>query len=250
MLFAHLSDLCRRRDDKNIVAASDFLTEAEQRSAEIVLSHTDHLFFGGFRDAERKIAVFLPDYFSEDSLYESPSICSVAFVNISLSAYDIENGGAIGNRDVLGSLMGFGIKRESVGDIAAEGGKATVAVKEKISGLIVSELRKIGRFNVSVSVSDKPEIAVTRRYIEKRITVASPRLDGIVAGVFDISREKAADCVRLGLVSVNGSVIQKNDVQLASDDTVSLRGRGKARITLTGDTSRKGRMIVIAMLYA
>jgi RNA-binding protein YlmH len=225
------------------------LTEAEQRFARSVLSGKDYLFFGGFDDAERRVALFLPDYVTSEDIIFEPGIADICYINILLSRFDAENGVSVSNRDVLGSLMGLGIKRELIGDIAVSGTAASIAVKNKISSFIVSELKKIGRYSVEVYSSNRASVTVVRSYRKKALTVASPRLDGIISGVFDISREKAADNIRLGLVCLNGSPVQKSDQSVKSGDTVSLRGRGKARITVTNSFSRKGRIIICAEIY-
>lgn len=247
---AHLMDLCWRRDDRDVITASDFLTEAEQKAAEQILNGKDHLLFGGFEDAERRIVVFLPGYYALSDIISEPKLCGITYLNVMMSGYDIGKGNVLTNRDVLGTVMSTGIKRESIGDIASEGGLASVAVKDKVADFLHGEIKKIGGFSVDTVVSDKPVISVVRKYIEKRITVSSPRLDGIIAGIFDVSRDKAAEYVRAGLVSVNGDVSQKTDRKLEFGDTVSLRGKGKARIRFTGDTSRKGRDVLIALIYS
>ena len=65
--------------------------------------------FGGYPEAERAVACYLPPYLEENSLYaEGPVTCICA------SYFE---GECLTHRDFLGSLMGAGIKRETVGDI-------------------------------------------------------------------------------------------------------------------------------------
>jgi RNA-binding protein YlmH len=75
-------------------------------------------------------------------------------------------------------------------------------------------------------------------------TVASPRLDAAVSGLFRISREKAAGHIKFGNVSLNYEACLKPDAQVKAGDIISLRGSGKARIKDFGALSRKGRLFI------
>ena len=72
----------------------------------------------------------------------------------------------------------------------------------------------------------------------------SMRLDAVTAGMFDLSRTEAAREIRLGNVSLNYEPTEKPDAQISAGDIISLRGAGKGSVT--GGTSRKGRLFVYA----
>ena len=117
MLISHLLDLQEKCRAKNVIQSSDFLTPEERAEAERQLINA--FFFGGFGDAERTCAIFLPDYISKEEVVSDPAIAGISGVKISLSAYDID--GKTGHRDVLGALMNIGIRREVTGDIVCCG---------------------------------------------------------------------------------------------------------------------------------
>ena len=52
-----------------------------------------------------------------------------------------------------------------------------------------------------------------------------------------------------GNVSLNYELSEKTDSPVREGDVLSLRGRGKGKITGTGGTSRKGRLFVYAEIY-
>ena len=77
----------------------------------------------------------------------------------------------------------------------------------------------------------------------------SPRLDAVVGGLFDLSRTEAARQIAAGTVSVNYEVSLKTDTAIREGDILSLRGKGKGKITGFGGNSRKGRIFVTAEIY-
>ena len=71
--------------------------------------------FGGYKDAERKMLIFLPDYLDESWLESEDG--PIAAVRASYF-----EGDTLTHRDFLGALMGCGVKRETIRDIyVAEG---------------------------------------------------------------------------------------------------------------------------------
>ena len=66
VLLAHILDKCEQCRNRNIPSATDFLSPAEQRSAQDLLHaaaiHDGYAFCGGYARAERKMLLFLPDW--------------------------------------------------------------------------------------------------------------------------------------------------------------------------------------------
>jgi RNA-binding protein YlmH len=82
-----------------------------------------------------------------------------------------------------------------------------------------------------------------------RITVASLRLDKIVASGFGLSRTDAADIIRSGQVQLNWVVELRPDADVPIGATISLRGRGRIRLASEVGLSRKDRHILILEQY-
>ena len=80
-------------------------------------------------------------------------------------------------------------------------------------------------------------------------TVASARLDCIVAAICSLSREKARAAVISGLVEVNFENETAPDKNLSVPAVVSVRGYGKFRINSVSDVTRKGRLRLDADKY-
>lgn len=244
ILLSHIFDLCERRNSRNVITASDFLSEPDAYLAEILINTVkaeNYVFFGGYGDAERKCVVFLPDYYTEDDINDEPSLCDISYIEASVDKFN-EKSASFSHRDVLGSLMGLGIERHLIGDIVADGGRAVFAVKSKIVPFITENLIKISRYPVTITVYDKYEMTPKNDYVSDSDTVASMRLDAVISSVFLVSRSAACDAINGGLVSVNGIAVIKPDRTVNEGDKLSLRGKGKAVIDSVGGFSKKGRI--------
>ncbi len=245
--FAHIVDLAERCEKRNVVTATAFLTESERARVDMLLrglGFGSFVFWGGYEDAERTCAVFLPDYIEEIS-NESADI---TFVGVKVDKFN-KNEADFSHRDILGSLMGLGIERESVGDITAKGGEGYFAVKKSVLPFVLDSLEKIGRY--PVEVRECPDMVFERNddFEENTDTVASMRLDGILASVFSLSRSVASDKISAGLVQVNGLTQKKCDSDVKEGDKISLKGSGKVVLLKTDGISRKGRIRIVFRKY-
>lgn len=244
ILLSHIYDLCERRNGRNIITASDFMSEPDARLAEILINTVkaeNYLFFGGYDEAERQCVVFLPDYFTADDMKNEPTLCDIGYVKASVDKFNEKNAD-FSHRDVLGSLMGLGIERHLIGDIITEGGDAVFTVKSKILPFISENLVKISRYPVTVEVFERYEMAPKQDFVSGSDTVASMRLDAVASSVFSLSRAAASDAINGGIVSVNGVVVTKPDRTVNEGDKLTLRGKGKAIIDSVGGFSKKGRI--------
>jgi RNA-binding protein YlmH len=242
--YSHLLDLMQRTENRNVIATSGFLTEAEADGAEKLLraaGASSYLFFGGYPEAERKCVIFLPDYFDADAVLAEPPLAELVYLVASVNKFDM-GAADFSHRDVLGSLMGLGIERDVVGDIVTDGGTAVMVVKASIADFIAENLTKIGRYAVTVTAYERYHVTPKRDFEEGYDTVASLRLDAVVSSIFKTSRGMAADAIGGGLVTVNGIAVTKSDMTVREGDKIALRGKGKAVLDKTDGFSKKGRI--------
>ena len=112
VLLAKVLDRARQASDRNIPAATDFLSPAQQVQAMDLLHaagipETAYVRWGGYDGAERVLLLFLPDWMEpEDARSYSPIRCLRA---------SFRGEEKLTHRDFLGSLMGMGIVRKSWG---------------------------------------------------------------------------------------------------------------------------------------
>lgn len=229
---------------KNIPASTAFLTPRELEMTRFLFGQQEGLYtFGGYGDAERQLLVFLPDYLEESSLLEedSPLVCLRA------TFFDADT---LSHRDFLGSLMGIGIARETVGDICVGKGSCDFFVTSQIAPYILQNFTGAGRTKVHLEQIPLSAVSVSEPEVKEiKDTVASVRLDSVISSGFRIGRSAAAQYVTAGKVSIDGLPCEKPDKEIKEGAKISVRGLGKIKLHSVGGTTKKGRISLIIHRY-
>ena len=257
LLIARLEDKIRQAADNYMMTAGDFLDMHQRKVAEDYCKSRKlpvrYAFYGGYEDAERCMPVFLPDYIerAEDGVPDEITEL-VRAIRVTVP----KGGRVLTHRDYLGSLLALGLDREVTGDILVRqpdeknGGGADIIVETGVAEFIEMNYDRAGRANLSVEVLPIGELDMgTQNIVQKHDTVASLRLDNIVSSAFALSRAKAAEAIRRGIVSVNSVEAMKVDQEIGEGDRIVVRGKGKAVLTEAGGRSRKDRIIVTFNIY-
>lgn len=252
LLEARLEDHLSR-SERGELAVSRFLTPGERKLAERWLSargvQSRAVFWGGYSGAERACLFLLPDFYAdlpdlmpkpgEDPALTLPDADAVAAVKITGSGFR-----ALAHRDYLGSLLGLGLERDAMGDICVQNGhEAVVFCLRKLVPFLLSDLQKVASDTVKCR-EYHPDAQFTdgRNYQPISDTVASPRLDCVVAALTNLSRENAQNAVRAGLVEVDFEPEERVDRLLEAPATVSVRGYGRFILRAFDGETRKGRL--------
>ncbi len=191
-----------------------------------------YLFFGGYEGASRVMLGCFPDW-DEECLFP---ITPITFL--------FRRQDSLTHRDVLGSLMALGLKRETIGDILIEEGRAVVFVAEENADFIIGQISKIGRVGVNSQKGFNEPLPKTGSMEALSLTVASNRLDCIVSALVGVSRGKAVELIEQSQVTVNSVETEKTTLKIVDGDIISVRRRGKFKIESTGEKSRKDRIIL------
>ena len=233
--------VCEKLDtavQRDIPAATNFLSKREQMLVCEVLRGAPIRFFGGLSTAEREISCYLPDYLDEDWLTGEDG--PVAAVRAAFFERD-----SLSHRDFLGALMGCGIKRETVGDIYVATGRCDFLVTREVLPYLLQNFLSAGRTKLHVERIVVPDVSVPEQKVRQiRDTVPSLRLDGIISSGFSISRGKAAEYISAGKCELNYAPCVKGDKQTAEGDVITVRGLGKIRLDAVGGNTKKGRICV------
>lgn len=134
LLLARVLDRARQASERNVPAATDFLSPAQQAMAMDMLrtagiSDTAYVRLGGYDDAERALLLFLPDWLdAADAEGQSPIRCLRA---------QFRADEKLTHRDFLGSLMGMGIIREKLGDILVSPDSADLMVLDTVADFLL-----------------------------------------------------------------------------------------------------------------
>lgn len=233
----HQQSIARIHCWKNFIPVMDKDASMSEMGS---LPPTRSVFYGGYQDAERVILINLPDY----TFLENENPLTV------IRAVKAEGSRELTHRDYLGSLVGLGIKRELLGDILVREDGADIIAMEDIADFILMNYCKAGRTNLSLTQCDIKDLIVPEQ--KKQIitdTVASLRLDSVVASAFGLSRGKASEAITRGIVFVNHMETTKPDFQVGEGDKITLRGKGKACLSEIGGRSRKDRQYITIERY-
>ncbi|MCQ2978521.1 MAG: YlmH/Sll1252 family protein [Clostridia bacterium] len=157
----------------------------------------------------------------------------------------------LSHKDYLGTLLGLGIKREKVGDIiVCNDNSAYVFISSDIEEYILSELRKVSRETIKVSVVksiDKKLIVDDHK--ERDITITSYRMDNLISHAFGIARSISQGLIDKELVKVNYETNTNYLYEIKENDLISVRGYGRIKIVMLDGENKKGRKRVKVYIY-
>lgn len=267
-LYARLDDLVRRAE-RGEVGLTAFLTPREGMYARRYLASRmqDGLAvpLGGYAKAERVRMCLLPDYtegLTDTATLAANPVSALREAGLEALAEAVEGAAVplciqgsgyrtLTHRDYLGAVLGLGLDRDAVGDIqVTDEHHAYIVCKGEIADFLLAEIRKIGADTVKVRRLRAGE-AVTdaRRFEAVNDTVASERLDCVVAALAGLSRDKAQTAVRTGLVEMNYEVAEDCDIAVQPPCTLSVRGVGKFIVCAFDGETRRGRLRLRADKY-
>ena len=249
--FAELSRTAYQRD---IITYSDFLNLNEQNILHMLPK--DRLFtrivsFGGYEMAERQMAAFIPDalYLRYGKKELEPEEVGYPFCALEITPVNLKFADTLTHRDYLGAVLNLGIERSRSGDILPDEKGALLFVHNDIADFICSELSRIRHTSVKANPVSLTDVSYSPKVEEIRGTVASVRLDSLLALAFSQSRSRLTGLIAGAKVYVNGRLITSNGYQPETGDVISVRGMGKFRYEYAGGRTRKNRVNVVISKY-
>lgn len=195
------------------------------------------VFCGGVKTAEQQRAWLAPDYVP----IEEAGDCRIVAFQITYATKFHR----LAHRDILGSLMGIGLKRSAFGDIINEGNQWFFMADEQIASFVQTQITRMG--TVPVRLQEVPLHSVPEPHSAWRTcqeVVASLRLDAVVAQAFHLSRQQAKEAVTSGRVKHNWVTVVKADHEVGEQDIISVRGLGRLRIDALLGHSKRDKHIV------
>ncbi len=244
LLLAKVWDKINAGLRRDIPASTCFLSLRELDMTRYLFGQVEGLTaYGGYPNAERNMLVYLPDYLDESFFQQedSPLVCLRA------TWYE---GDSLTHRDLLGALMGAGIARETVGDICVSRNSCDFFVTQEIAPYILQNFTGAGRTKLQLQVIPPDAVQVPEpETLEIRDTVASVRLDSIIASGFRIGRSLAAQYITAGKAAMDGLPCEKPDRSVPEGAGISVRGLGKIKLRTLGGQTKKGRISIIIDRY-
>jgi RNA-binding protein YlmH len=256
-LFAHLEDLADDAE-KGILRASEFYSPAELVLVRRWITSRGKRecarVWGGYGAADRARVYFLPDYMTAEQDGTSlPELLRsyghddpTAVLKISGSGFRV-----LSHRDYMGSVLSLGIERDVTGDIVVHGdSEAYLFCDRAIAPYITENLCKIANDAATVLEAPVPEGSFgEKQFREMRDTVASLRLDAIVASACNLSRENAKRAVTGGSCELNYEQTVSPDAEVEVGDVFSIRGYGKYTLASCGGENARGRLRIVIHKY-
>lgn len=235
MLFSHIFDIFETSEQKNYPIFSDFLDQKEQARLKALFSFLkDEIMLTSKIENSQRLLVSLKfDY------YDVPT-----------KIFKIKNVGIepFSHKDILGSVMNLGIKRQKIGDIAEKDGEYYIEVKEEVADFLEENMKKVRYSPVKLeSVEDRIERC--DNFEEIFLTVSSLRLDCIISSLCGLSREKAKQYIILGNVKLNYTVTVDNKSPINLGDVISIKRYGRFIFENESGMSKKDKHKIIIKKY-
>ena len=155
----------------------------------------------------------------------------------------------ISHRDVLGTLMSLQLKREAIGDILIDHGRAVFFVSKTVAPPILQEIKLIGGVGVSLKEHLPNYLPLQKRTEERRGIVSSMRLDCVVALFVAAGRQQAQKMILSGQVQKNAQTIENLSALVLTGDKISIRGYGKYEVEEVGSPTKKDRLHITFLKY-
>ena len=252
-LLKRIDDLYRQCERTNAVTHTTFLTPAEQHHLGQALGRRgEWLFAGGYDAAERKRLFCLPPYMQGSDEQMLSAYLADTFAE-TLIPLEIRGSGYrdLTHRDYLGAILNLGLERSAVGDLCVpDKSRAVLFCDRVIADFLCENLTRVANDAVRVAPVALPDdFDGGHKFRRITDTVASPRADSVVAALANLSRERAQALFREGMVEIDYEPADKPDRAVFEGTILVIRGKGKFVIRSLADTTKKGRVRLVADQY-
>ena len=268
LLLSRLDDLCDR-GARGEAGVSPYLTPREAKYARIHLSARlrggTAVLWGGYPEAERVRVFILPDYtegLTDPEALAADPVAALAGAGLEDPADTIREAVCpihvkgsgfreLTHRDYLGSVLGLGLERDAVGDILIPDAHSAILFTDaRVGDFLAVSLTKVATDTVKISrLPEGVPLAGTRRLQPISDTVASQRLDCVVAALCNLSREKAQMAVKAGIVELDYEAVEDCSATVDAPAVISVRGYGKFAVHAFDGVTKKGRVRLVAGKY-
>ncbi len=238
---AHLLDQLDAVLNEEPKQVTPFLSLAMLKWTESVIRKEQlaYLAEGGFPEAER-VRILIGA--KGKTLDSKDADVSLLWVRPTDSRVQLEH------RQILGSLMGLGFRRDVFGDIQVGQNGVYIATTIEIAPFLLNNWTQAGRENIKVSFLRETPDVLPGLGEKRRITVNKSRLDAVIANAFGVSRSMAQGWISQGRVRREGLVASKPEIEVQPDDVISCRGYGRIKLLECSQT-RKERLAWQIVLF-
>lgn len=243
----HMMELAERAFQGNYPVFTDFLTTAEYMRLSSIQNQMKGIrvrYWGGYPDCDHVTGGFFPADWDDQGDIPFPVVC------IQISPLSGKYAQALEHRDYLGAVMNLGVERSKIGDIRICDTVANIFCKEELASFVTENLSVVKHMSVTCRILSDTEEIPPQQYTEYERSVASARLDTMVAAMTGLSRGRSADLIRQGYVVADH--VQRTSVHATCTDGMifTIRGYGKFRVRIHEDSyTRKGKQKITIYKY-
>ena len=156
----------------------------------------------------------------------------------------------LSHRDFLGALLSLGIERRCIGDIYVFEKEAYFFVTSDIASYIKSNFDKVSNVGIKLKEVLLDDVITIGPIFEEIVfTLSGLRLDSVVAGCINKSREKTNSFIKSGIVLLNYLPCEVPSKEVKEGDIFSIKGYGKYILKEVGGESRRGKIFVKVNKY-
>ena len=245
LLKKRFSELANKSYNHGIYLFTDFLGLAEQavfNEAKAAFRGIPYTAFGGASGAER-VMIRFGDEESLGYTEDFPIVC------IKAQPVSQKFADRLTHRDFLGALLNLGIERATLGDIPILDNVGYIFAKEDIAPFIMSELTRVKRTDVSLSLVDSLPEGKLYKTERRKIQASGERVDAVIAKVFSLSRDAAQSLFSKRLVYIDGRLCESTSYVPKRNEKISVRGYGRMIYLGYETTSKKGKLNIEVDLY-
>lgn len=228
-----------RRVDAGETVLTKFLDINEQQLAKSLQSRYEINFFGGTSYAERTRAIING---------ANPRISEYHIVAYQIIYPKTLN---ITHRNILGTLMSLGLKRNLFGDIIVSEEECYFLCCSDIAEYLEQEFTMINNQKIKLKKVSYQQLETNANTNKQTITVIVPslRLDVVVANGFGISRNKIVESINAKEVFINNKIVTKPDYEVKLNEIISYRGHGRLKLIEIGKVTKKNRLVISLEVY-
>lgn len=252
LLVSKLIDKIEFTQKKNTVENTSFLDMHQRNILEKLLKtlkYNNYVIYGGYDNAERVMIILYPEKL--EMLFHNEQFDYNNIVQALRIVLPNEMRGKYSHRDYLGAIIKVGINREKIGDILVSLDGADIIASKELMEYLKTSLSELTRFHKSLITIENIEnlnIVPVRTEIIN-VIVPSMRIDSIVSETIRTSRSKIIDVINSERVFVNGELVTKTSKMLKEKDAITVRGKGRFKISKILNSTKKGNLVVEVEKY-
>lgn len=225
--------LLEKAEESSFIVYTEYLTpniynKLQNKYRDITISYTGKI---------RRMYAFFPKYYTLEDI-EFPQELIKISVNNKFKDYT--------NRDFLGSIMALNIDRKYLGDMFVDDNVCYVYAHKKIVDILLT-LSEVGKNECSIEIVEDRKLDF--KFEDNKYIISSNRVDNIISAITKLSRTKAQEYIKLGLVQVDYEECLDNSKIIKDGTILSIKKYGRYLVEGQSSSTKKGKPVIIVKKF-